>query len=72
MPSTNLPSRIARSSRGSLPEKPRPWRPLIFWTAWLSPTFRALNTSVTAKQSELPFEMAMSWIEGKFTPGALD
>ena len=29
-----------------------------------TPYFRALNTSVTAKQAELPFEMAMSWIEG--------
>jgi hypothetical protein len=28
------------------------------------PYFRALNTSVTAKQSELPFEMVTSWIEG--------
>ncbi|MCB2146585.1 MAG: hypothetical protein KQI81_08930 [Deltaproteobacteria bacterium] len=28
------------------------------------PYFRALNTSVTAKQAELPFEMAMGWIEG--------
>ncbi len=28
------------------------------------PYFRALNTSVTAKQAELPFEMVMSWIEG--------
>lgn len=27
------------------------------------PHFRALNTSVTAKQAELPFEMVMSWIE---------
>ncbi len=25
--------------------------------------FRGLNTSVTAKQAELPFEMAMTWIE---------
>lgn len=29
-----------------------------------TPYFRALNTSVTAKQAELPFEMAMGWIEG--------
>jgi len=29
-----------------------------------TPYFRALNTSVTAKQAELPFEMVMSWIEG--------
>ena len=28
------------------------------------PYFKALNTSVTAKQAELPFEMAMGWIEG--------
>lgn len=28
------------------------------------PYFRGLNTSVTAKQAELPFEMVMSWIEG--------
>jgi hypothetical protein len=28
------------------------------------PYFRALNTSVTAKQAELPFDMVMSWIEG--------
>ena len=28
------------------------------------PYFRALNTSVTAKQAELPFEMIMGWIEG--------
>jgi hypothetical protein len=28
------------------------------------PYFRALNTSVTAKQSELPFETAQAWIEG--------
>lgn len=28
------------------------------------PYFRALNTSVTAKQAELPFLMLMSWIEG--------
>ena len=28
-----------------------------------TPWFRALNTSVTAKQAELPFNMAMSWIE---------
>lgn len=28
------------------------------------PYFRALNTSVTSKQAELPFEMAMGWIEG--------
>ncbi|MGD0002875.1 MAG: terminase family protein [Anaerolineaceae bacterium] len=27
------------------------------------PYFRALNTSVTAKQSELPFEMVQPWIE---------
>lgn len=27
------------------------------------PYFRALNTSVTAKQAELPFQMAMGWIE---------
>jgi hypothetical protein len=27
------------------------------------PWFRALNTSVTAKQAELPFNMAMGWIE---------
>lgn len=29
-----------------------------------TPYFRGLNTSVTAKQAELPFEMVMSWIEG--------
>jgi hypothetical protein len=29
-----------------------------------TPYFRALNTSVTAKQAELAFDMAMSWIEG--------
>ena len=29
-----------------------------------TPYFRALNTSVTAKQAELSFDMAMSWIEG--------
>ena len=29
-----------------------------------TPYFRALNTSVTAKQAELPFEMVMGWIEG--------
>jgi len=28
------------------------------------PHFRALNTSVTAKQAELPFQMLMAWIEG--------
>ena len=28
------------------------------------PYFKALNTSVTAKQSELPFDMFMSWYEG--------
>ncbi len=28
-----------------------------------TPYFRALNTSVTAKQSELPFEMVQPWIE---------
>jgi hypothetical protein len=28
------------------------------------PYFRALNTSVTAKQSELPFEMIQPWLEG--------
>ena len=28
-----------------------------------TPYFRALNTSVTSKQAELPFEMAMSWID---------
>ena len=28
------------------------------------PYFRALNTSVTSKQAELPFEMLMGWIEG--------
>jgi hypothetical protein len=28
------------------------------------PYFRALNTSVTAKQAELPFEMVLPWIEG--------
>ena len=28
------------------------------------PYFRALNTSVTARQSELPFDMFMSWYEG--------
>jgi len=28
------------------------------------PNFRALNTSVTAKQAEIPFEMVMPWIEG--------
>jgi hypothetical protein len=28
------------------------------------PYFRALNTSVTAKQAELPFEMVMAWVEG--------
>lgn len=27
------------------------------------PYFRALSTSITAKQSQLPFDMAMSWIE---------
>lgn len=27
------------------------------------PHFRALNTSVTAKQAELPFDMVMSWAE---------
>lgn len=30
------------------------------------PYFKALNTSVTAKQSELPFNMVMSWLEGNF------
>jgi hypothetical protein len=29
-----------------------------------TPYFRALNTSVTAKQAELPFDMAMAWVEG--------
>ena len=29
-----------------------------------TPYFRALNTSVTAKQAELPFEMVQGWIEG--------
>jgi len=29
-----------------------------------TPYFKALNTSVTAKQAELAFEMAMTWIEG--------
>src|SRR5271157_4995349 len=29
-----------------------------------TPYFRALNTSVTAKQAELPFEMVMGWVEG--------
>jgi len=29
-----------------------------------TPWFKALNTSVTAKQSELPFEMFMGWYEG--------
>ena len=29
-----------------------------------TPYFRALNTSVTAKQAELPFVMLMNWIEG--------
>jgi hypothetical protein len=29
-----------------------------------TPFFRCLNTSVTAKQAELPFEMVMPWIEG--------
>ena len=28
------------------------------------PYFRALNTSVTSRQAELPFEMIMGWIEG--------
>lgn len=28
------------------------------------PYFNLLNTSITAKQAELPFEMAMQWIEG--------
>ena len=28
------------------------------------PYFRALNTSVTAKQAELPFEMVQEWIDG--------
>ena len=28
-----------------------------------TPYFRALNTSVTAKQAEIPFEMASLWIE---------
>jgi hypothetical protein len=28
------------------------------------PYFRALNTSVTARQAELPFDMVMNWIEG--------
>lgn len=28
------------------------------------PYFRALNTSVTAKQSEIPFEMISGWIDG--------
>lgn len=28
------------------------------------PYFRCLNTSVTAKQAELPFEMIMGWIDG--------
>lgn len=28
------------------------------------PYFRALNTSVTARQAELPFEMVNAWIEG--------
>ena len=27
------------------------------------PNFRALNTSVTAKQAELPFEMVQPWLE---------
>jgi hypothetical protein len=29
-----------------------------------TPYFRALNTSVTSKQAELPFEMVMAWIDG--------
>ena len=28
------------------------------------PYFKALNTSVTAKQAELPFNMVMGWVEG--------
>ena len=36
------------------------------------PYFRALNTSVTAKQAELPFEMVQGWIEGNSAPGASD
>ena len=35
------------------------------------PYFRALNTSVTAKQAELPFEMAQSWIDGDPRPQSL-
>ena len=29
-----------------------------------TPYFRALNTSVTAAQAELPFDMVMGWVEG--------
>lgn len=31
-----------------------------------TPYFRALNTSVTAKQSEIPFEMISGWLDGNY------
>lgn len=41
-----------------------------FLDCMFTPWFRYLNTSITAKQAELPFEMAMAWLEAN--PKALE